>query len=214
MQSNTNTPVITVVSEDVSTPVPNQVELVINQQRKFLAVDGQDATVAQLLNAIMEDSGRAERVGSYDANGNFVLGEQIFVLRDGVAQAPTNDASTVIHAGDTVVINKKHNNGSDVQVSVETLADPTPASAELVINQQRKLVAVGPNGTSLTELLNTMFAEAGMPDRVALLSPDGASLNEQAFILRNGVAEAPTNDARTVIRDGDTVVINKKHNNG
>ena len=209
-----NTPVITVVSEDVSTPVPNQIELVINQQRKFLAVDGQDATVAQLLNAIMEDSGRSERVGSYDSAGNFVLGEQIFVLRDGVAQAPTSDASTIIHGGDTVVINKKHNNGADVQVSVEQLAPTTPASAELVINQQRKLVAVGPNGTSLADLLNSAFAEAGMPDRVALLSNDGKSLNEQAFILRNGVAEAPTSDADTVIRDGDTVVINKKHNNG
>lgn len=205
------TQTITVVSETL--PQNNHVEMIINQQSRHVAFDGPEASVADLLNAILAETGGGAAVAQKDSNGNLVLGEQVFILRNGASLPPTTNGSTPVLPGDRVVYSKKHSNGS-VTVVKESL-QPEQQQIEVIFNQQAKYVAIdGPEAT-VEDLLNGIFSQQGSRSVAVTKQADGSlRLGDQVFVLRDGAALPPTYDANFRVIPGDRVVYSKKHSNG
>jgi len=202
---------ITVVSESI--PQNNHVEMIINQQSRHVAFDGPDASVADLLNAILAENGGGAAVATKDANGNLVLGEQVFILRNGASMPPTVNGDTRVMPGDRVVYSKKHSNGA-VTVVKEEIA-PEQNQIEVIFNQQAKYVAIdGPDAT-VEDLLNGIFSQQGSRSVAVTKQADGSlKMGDQVFVLRGGSALPPTYDANFRVVPGDRVVYSKKHSNG
>jgi hypothetical protein len=100
---------ITVVTKEI-TPRPS-VTLIIDQQAEHVAMDGDSATVAELLNAIFENTDQAERVVTRNEDGTLVLDNQVFIVRDGGVLPRTSNGDTEVLPGDKVVSDRQHHNG-------------------------------------------------------------------------------------------------------
>jgi len=102
---------ITVTVEEL-TPPTNQVQVVINNQMSYIAIDGESATIHQLLNAVLARAGHNALVVETDDDGNIILPEQVFVVgTDGAARGRTRNGNTEVLPGERVVQDRKHHNG-------------------------------------------------------------------------------------------------------
>lgn len=100
---------ITVTEETLA---PNaSVELIVDQQRKYVAVNGNTATVSELLNAIFEKTGQDDRVVRANSDGTITLDRQVYIVREGSALSKTTNGHVEVHPGDTVVEDRPHHNG-------------------------------------------------------------------------------------------------------
>jgi len=206
---------VNVTVEDIRPLIAtSEAEVIVNNQSRFVAVGSEGTPVAELINQILEASGVGDRVAFATESGGLVMNDQVFILRDGVAQAPSRDPELLVFTGDRVVLNRKHTNGA---VRVWRNEENAPAnSIQVVINNVRTF-AEAEAGTSETvsSLLNAVFESADMDERIVQPTDGGGIvMGEQVFILRDGVAQPPTLDGNTRVYPNDRVVLNRKHTNG
>ena len=101
---------ITVTVEEVQ-PEPS-IELVIGQQKMIRAVSDNGATLADLLNAAFVETEQPQRVVTPDPEtGEIVLGDRVYIMRNGDVEGRTTNGKDVVQPGDRVVVDRKHTNG-------------------------------------------------------------------------------------------------------
>lgn len=90
---------------------PMTAELILDGQRSIQAVSDNGHTVADLLNAVFTQTGQPERVVVPDKDGNIILGDKVFTIRDGAVLGRTVNGNAEVRPGDRVVVDRKHTNG-------------------------------------------------------------------------------------------------------
>jgi len=90
----------------------SEIQVVLNNQVKYVAVDGPEASLLDLLNAILLKAEENAMVVETNADGDPVLPDTYFVVgADGQTRERTRNGNATVQAGERVIQDRRHHNG-------------------------------------------------------------------------------------------------------